>query len=674
MLYWLKPISQGVVIVVAYVAAHYGLSLLSFNLEIARNVSIWFLPGGLLFGCLMVARGRYVGWVIVGDVVARSFWSFDLWSVPANMGWLTIVTISACGGYWSTTTILKRIGAGFQSSGAVMWLIIGMVLTPSIIAPLMCLTYASVGFFHWENLPTLIPSFLIGDLVGIGSLAPLIMAVGSMKRWRPHHASGTMAWWPAGLFAVLRTIVLPALSALVLFAAFHTERPEIYTSAKFLMFIPLTVVALREGWRGAAVAIVILNFSIVLALAIHQVPLAVIDIQLLLLSYSIFALTLGVVIEERRDAQQMNELLSAAVHSSQNALGIIDLTQPEQRFLFANDALVALSGRSSEVLRQTSWRDLHRDYTDHQRVKEGTANMLSRQPIETDIRLTRINGDPSIVRAKGGPVIDQEGRQNAYLITYIDITEEKRREQIEREREKLISLGHLASGVAHELNNLIHPIINFAKLAGMRLDSDPARVRHYLDGIRTSGLQAGEIVQKILLFARPRPPTRHPVPFGEAVRGAVDLIRTRIPPTVSFVLTLDDAAGLAPLDGTEVSQVITNLILNAAHAVAKDGQITITVSSVALPQNIPDPLGLSAGAYLRLDVADNGHGMNEETRRRIFEPFYSTKPIGEGTGLGLSVVYGLITRAGGAITIESEVGKGTEFSVYLPKIESGGEK
>ena len=178
MLYWLKPISQGVVIVVAYVAAHYGLSLLSFNLEIARNVSIWFLPGGLLFGCLMVARGRYVGWVIVGDVVARSFWSFDLWSVPANMGWLTIVTIIACGGYWSTTTILKRIGAGFQSSGAVMWLIIGMVLTPSIIAPLMCLTYASVGFFHWENLPTLIPSFLIGDLVGIGTLAPLIMALG----------------------------------------------------------------------------------------------------------------------------------------------------------------------------------------------------------------------------------------------------------------------------------------------------------------------------------------------------------------------------------------------------------------------------------------------------------------------------------------------------------------
>ncbi len=128
---------MGAAVVVGYVAAHYGLSLLSFNLEIARNVSVWFLPGGLLFGCLMVARGRQVAWVMVGDFVARTVWSADLWSVPANMGWLTITTSLSPLIYAAITSALKsgRINGGFQSSGGVIALIIGMVLAPAIVAP-----------------------------------------------------------------------------------------------------------------------------------------------------------------------------------------------------------------------------------------------------------------------------------------------------------------------------------------------------------------------------------------------------------------------------------------------------------------------------------------------------------------------------------------------------------
>ena len=666
-----RTMPAGLVIVAAYVAAHYGLSLLSFNLEIARNVSVWFLPGGLLFGCLMVARGPQVGWVVVGDFVARMVWSADLWSVPANMGWLTITTSLSPIVYTGVTTVLKsaRIGAGFQSGHAVMELVIGMVVAPALVAPLMCLTYATAGFFPWSTLPSLIPSFLIGDLVGIGTLAPLIMAAGSVLRDRPCDLTGTQPSWLPVFLALVRTILVPAAAALALFAAFHSERPEIYTSAKFLMFIPLTIVALREGWRGASAAIVILNFSIVLALAIHQVPIAAIEIQLLLLTYSIFALALGVVTAERRSAQQENELLAAAAHSSPDALGIIDLTQPEQRFLFVNDALVALSGRKAIELRQASWRDLHSDSLDHDRLETTAIRLRNRQPVEMELRLLKAN-DVRIVRAKGGPVVESGGQSQAYLMTYFDLTEEKRREQIEREREKMISLGQLASGIAHELNNLIHPIINFAKLAEKHLEHNPARVLHYLDGIRTSGFRAGEIVQKILLFARPRPAGRKSALFGQAVSGAVDLIRTRIPPTVSFELAVKDTAGLVPLDATEISQIVTNLVLNAVHAVAKDGRIYITVSIMALPSTVSDDFALPLGTYLRLIVADTGHGMDEQTRQHIFEPFYSTKPIGEGTGLGLSVVYGLVTAAGGAIMVESEIGKGTAFSVYLPEIKN----
>ena len=645
-----------------YAAAHYGLSLLSFNLEIARNVSVWFLPGGLLFGCLMVARGSQVGWVMVGDFIARMIWSADLWAVPANIGWLTITTSISPITYAIITTILKtpRIGAGFQNSGGVMALVIGMFLAPAIVAPSMCLTYASVGFFQWDSLPNLIPSFLIGDLVGIGTLAPLIMALGSL---------GTPGTWRLNIMALVRTVLFPAVAALVLFAVVNSEWPAIYTSGKFLMFIPLTIVALRDGWRGASVAIVILNFSIVLALTVHQVPMAAIDIQLLLLSYSLFALILGVVIEERREAERANELLAAAAHSSPNALGIIDLTQPDQRFLFVNDALLTLTGKSAGRLVGTSWRDLHLDSLDSPRVEEGTARIQRHQPIDLNIRLTDINSDPRIVRVKGAPVVGNDGAISAYTISYYDLTAERQRETIERQREKLVSLGHLASGIAHELNNILHPILNFSKQAERKLDTDIERVRKYLVDIRSLSVQAGDIVRKVLQFARPKPLVRGPICLANAVVEAVDLIRIRVPPTVSLKLTVaDGSTGLVRIESTEVTQIVTNLMVNAVHAVPKDGTIAVSVDTVLIDAGGKDGAVTAPGRYLLLKVTDTGHGMDQETQRRLFEPFFTTKPVGEGTGLGLSVVYGIVAAVGGAITVESEVGHGAGFSVFLPEV------
>lgn len=651
-----------------YAAAHYGLSLLSFNMEIARNVSVWFLPGGLLFGCLMVARGRQVGWVMAGDFIARMIWSADLWAVPANMGWLSITTSLSPVIYAIITTILKspRIGAGFQTSGGVMALVIGMVLAPAIVAPSMCLTYASVGFFQWDSLPTLIPSFLIGDLVGIGTLAPLIMALGSLVARGSWCRS--MAWWP-GMLALARTVLFPAVAALVLFAVVNSEWPALYTSGKFLMFIPLTIVALRDGWRGASVAIVILNFSIVLALTVHQVPMAAIDIQLLLLSYSLFALILGVVIEERREAERANDLLAAAAHSSPNALGIIDLTQPDQRFLFVNDALLALTGMSAGQLVGSSWRDLHLDSLDSPRVEQGTARIQHHQPIDLNIRLTDINSDPRIVRVKGAPVVGNDGAISAYTISYYDLTAERQRETIERQREKLVSLGHLASGIAHELNNILHPILNFSKQAERKLDTDIERVRKYLVDIRSLSVQAGDIVRKVLQFARPKPLARGPICLANAVVEAVDLIRIRVPPTVSLKLTVaDGSTGLVRIESTEVTQIVTNLMVNAVHAVPKDGAIAISVDTVAIDAADKDGAVTAPGRYLLLKVTDTGHGMDQETQRRLFEPFFTTKPVGEGTGLGLSVIYGIVAAVGGAITVESEVGHGAGFSVFLPEV------
>ena len=651
---------HGLLIAVAYVAAHYGLSLLSTKLEIARNISVWYLPAGLLFGCLMAVPKRRMGWVLLGDVAARSIWAIGVYHHLALMAVALVISPLVYGGI-ALSLQSRRIRAGFETSLSMTSLFVGMVLAPAIAAPLNCLNYAADGVFRFEQLETIIPSFLIGDLVGIGTLAPLIMAAGSMITAADTALLRRVSWQ-----SVAWTVLLPALAALALFAVFHSERPEMYTSGKFLMFVPLTILALREGWRGAAVAIVILNFSIVLALAVHQVPVAAIDIQLLLLSYSLFALILGVVIAERRQAEQLSDLLAAAAHSSPNALGIIDLRHPEHRFLFVNDAMMALTRQSEADLIRLSWRNLHHGDADRERLHYCADRIERRQPFETMMGFDR-GGEVRLLRLKGGAVVGRDGQSLAYLISYSDITDEKRLEQIEREREKLISIGHLASGVAHELNNLIHPVINLSKMAKKKLERDTVKVSHYLDYIHNCGIKAGDIVHKVLMFAREKPASATAIPLGDAVQSAVDLIRTRVPPTITLELDNTAPTRLVKLGDTEVTQIVTNLVLNAAHAVAKDGRIGVTVSTVRLPDDAP-AVALSAGPYLCLTVTDNGYGMDEATRRRIFDPFFSTKPVGEGTGLGLSVVYGLITVADGMITVDSEVGIGTSFRVYLPDV------
>ncbi|MEI8397029.1 MAG: ATP-binding protein, partial [Rhodospirillaceae bacterium] len=321
---------------------------------------------------------------------------------------------------------------------------------------------------------------------------------------------------------------------------------------------------------------------------------------------------------------------------------------------------------------RTSWRDLHGDSVELPLLEDCLNRLEQRLPLEMNLRINR-DDKHRIVRVKGGPVIGDDGLCRAYLMTYFDITDEKRIEQIERERDKLISIGHLASGVAHELNNLIHPVINFSKMLQKRLKEGDAKGLTYLEHIRNCGIKAGDIIHKVLMFARETPASKTAIRLGDAVQGAVDLNRTRIPPTVTMELLNNVPTRLARISDTEVTQIVTNLLLNAAHAVAKDGRITITLSAVRLPDD-GSVVALPAGPYLCLTVADNGHGMDEETRQRIFDPFFSTKPIGEGTGLGLSVVYGLITVADGMITVDSEVGIGTTFRVYLPDVtEADGE-
>ncbi|HLF13287.1 MAG TPA: ATP-binding protein [Bacteroidota bacterium] len=244
-----------------------------------------------------------------------------------------------------------------------------------------------------------------------------------------------------------------------------------------------------------------------------------------------------------------------------------------------------------------------------------------------------------------------------------DITERRRIEEKLRERDRLEGLGTLAAGVAHDFNNILQVLL--MNNSGPGSDSQEARSRR--DEINKSAIDRGKnLVKQILTFARKTPVKFHQVEINALVRECTKMLSNTFPKTVSIRENLRDGIPPVNADETQLTQILLNLCVNARDAMPDGGQITITsaiIGGTELVDRFPDA---RPGAYVRLSVTDTGSGMSEEVRKRIFEPFYTTKGRGKGTGLGLAVVYGIVGTHGGFIDVKSRLGEGTTFETFLP--------
>ncbi|MEO5374420.1 MAG: ATP-binding protein [Alphaproteobacteria bacterium] len=293
--------------------------------------------------------------------------------------------------------------------------------------------------------------------------------------------------------------------------------------------------------------------------------------------------------------------------------------------------------------------------------------IASRQPfrnMEWPLRLA--DGSTRWVRSSGIPHLDGEGRLLGYRGTATDITAQRAMATHDLQRQRVEALGQLAGGIAHELNNLLHPIINFAYFARHRVSDDPT-ARKYLDNVCDSGIRAREIVRGVLTFARHEHQERRHMVFSQALQHALDLAVGGLPASLRVERAIEESSDLALVSETEVAQIVVNLLTNARDATDGDGVVTVTLRGIDLA--VETEIGesrLSPGCYLRLEVADNGCGMDEATRSRVFDPFFTTKPPGAGTGLGLSVVYGIVQSWRGAIEVDTRPGEGTTFRIHVP--------
>ena len=240
-----------------------------------------------------------------------------------------------------------------------------------------------------------------------------------------------------------------------------------------------------------------------------------------------------------------------------------------------------------------------------------------------------------------------------------------------RHRQKMEAIGTLAGGIAHDFNNILSAVVGYTSLTIKKLPEN-SDVQLHLAQVLKAGNRATDLVQQILTFSRQSEYKQGPVEIHLIVKEVLKLLRASIPATIEIRESVDTNCGAILADATQIHQVVMNLCTNAYQAMRETGgklRVRLDVVDVAEGES-PSRTDLRPGSYARLVVSDTGHGMDQATLDRVFEPFFTTKPIFEGTGMGLSIVHGIVTSLRGAIAVSTVPERGTEFSVYLPRVEA----
>ena len=287
---------------------------------------------------------------------------------------------------------------------------------------------------------------------------------------------------------------------------------------------------------------------------------------------------------------------------------------------------------------------------------------------ETECHLKNIDGDGKWLYVTAALLKGQSGNIEGAIETWQDLTEYKQLENQLIQSQKMEAIGTLAGGIAHDFNNILSAVIGYAELALMDIPKESS-LNDHLKQIVAAGLRAKKLVNQIFTFSRQTEVNPKPIQVSTIVREVLKLISASLPPTIKIKQNIQSDA-LAMADATQIHQVVMNLCTNAYHAMADEGGVIgVRVSEVRLEKNqIRADADLDAGRFIELTVEDTGYGIPIEARDKVFNPFFTTKKRGEGTGMGLSVTHGIVKRSGGQINFDSEPGKGTIFRVHLPVV------
>ena len=279
------------------------------------------------------------------------------------------------------------------------------------------------------------------------------------------------------------------------------------------------------------------------------------------------------------------------------------------------------------------------------------------------------DGNPIYVETRSFPMNDAHGNVIAVIEIVDDITEKKRLEDQLRQSQKMEAVGKLAGGIAHDFNNILTAIIGYGSLLQADIGEDSHLISR-LEHILTSAGKAAKLTRQLLAFSRKQIMSPKPVNLNDIIRDMEKLLTRLVSEDIEIKIMLSEKDLTIMADSGQIEQVIMNLATNARDAMPHGGQLTITTETFRMESGFIKEKGFGKrGRYACISVADTGEGLDERTKERIFEPFFTTKDVGKGTGLGLAVVYGIVSQHNGYIDVQSELGRGTTFKIYLPLTE-----
>jgi len=338
----------------------------------------------------------------------------------------------------------------------------------------------------------------------------------------------------------------------------------------------------------------------------------------------------------------------------------------------ANPAAVNFYGWTHEELLQKNISDINTLAPEEIQAAMAEAQADQRHTFAFRHRLA--DGSIREVEVISGQILIDD-RERLYSIVQ-DVSQrhqaEEQRERLQQQllqAQKLESVGRLAGGVAHDLNNLLSPILGYSEMLQAELESGSSQ-QEYVGIVHQAALRARDLVRQLLAFGRQQALVMETTDLNQIVRSFIPLLRRTIREDIRIDLNLSPSSARVRVDVGQIEQVIMNLIVNAQDAMPDGGIILLETGSVSLDQDYADGhADVHPGPYVLLKVIDTGSGMSEEVREQIFHPFYTTKKDGQGTGLGLATTYGIVKQHGGHIGVDSQVGQGTVFTIYLPAVE-----
>lgn len=379
----------------------------------------------------------------------------------------------------------------------------------------------------------------------------------------------------------------------------------------------------------------------------------------------------GVDITDRKQMEEQLHLLAAAIHSVGEGILITDaqLELPGPRIVFANEGLSRMSGYTPEELIGKTPRIFQGPKTDRAVRIRLKRELSEGKPFKGEAINYRKDGSEYQVDWHISPIWNSSGQITNYVSIQRDITQLKSLEEQFRQSQKMEAIGRLAGGIAHDFNNLLTVILIYSELLLKSLGDDNS-LRKDVEEIKRAGEQATSLTRQLLVFSRRQTFQPKILSLNGIVADLEKMLRRLIGEDIDLIVTLSPDLEYIKADPGQMDQVIINLVINARDAMPQGGRLIIETVNIDLDEAyVNQHVNVQPGPYVMLAISDTGTGMDAETLSHIFEPFFTTKKESEGTGLGLATVYGIVKQSGGHIWVYSELGQGTTFKIYLPRIE-----